>query len=218
MDRIILPEAIGSAKAVIETHEGSSKDGEMGMRGDSNCEDGQVGKNMTPDLAASMSESRSENGLVGKEMTPDRAVSMSKSRCINGLVGNVMTSDPAASIDEQQKDSESSTHEAEHPTNPSPNDMEVCPHGPGHEVAKDKEWVMIMASNLKQRGKGEVWVEVVETWVLLQRMWDRVEVCSFYIDLILYPMSSLWGAGPLQRQSGCEVAAGCSQEVGKVVW
>lgn len=198
MDGIVPPEAIGSA---IETHEGSSEDGEMGMRGDSNCEDGQVGKNTTLDLAASMSESRSENGQVGKETTPDRAVlmnesgcgnglvgndtapdlavSMSESGCVNGLVGNDTTSDPAASIDEQQKDSESSTHEAEYPTNPRPNDMEVCPHGPGREVAKDKEWVMIMASNLKQRGKGEVWVEVVETWVLLQRMWDRVEVCSF---------------------------------------
>lgn len=176
MDGIVPPEAIGSAKAVIESHEGLSEDGEMGMRSDSNCEDGLVEKNTTPDLAASMSESGCENGLVGND-----------------------TTNLAASIDKPQKDSESGTHEAEPSTDPTPNDLEGCPHEPGREVAQDKEWVTIMASNLKQRGKGEVWVELADTWVLLQRMWDRVEVCSFSIDPIPYLMSSLWGAGPLQR-------------------
>jgi hypothetical protein len=44
------------------------------------------------------------------------------------------------------------------------------------EVLRDRDWVILAAANLKQRGKQKEWEEILDMWVALQRNWDSIEV------------------------------------------
>lgn len=63
------------------------------------------------------------------------------------------------------------------------NAVETVPCDPGRKVS-DKEWVLEAAAALMQKGISGEWKEIIETWVLLQRNWDRIEVRHFLLTEI----------------------------------
>ncbi len=113
----------------------------------------------------------------------------SGSECGDKQVGNDMITDHAMSVDETQKNGD--THNVETSTGPGPNTTEDCPADPGCEVEQDKRWVLLAVAILRQRGKGKVWEEILNTWILLQRSWERVEVRLIHDDSVYIPEKPL---------------------------
>ncbi len=79
------------------------------------------------------------------------------------------------------------------------NDMESGPSNPGCSVVRDKEWVMLMATALKERGKERVWGEIADGWVGLQHIWDRNEVRSCFDKPDCVPDGFTLGSRPTAK-------------------
>ncbi len=136
----------------------------------------------------------SKNGYVGNDATPDRAASGRKEsedgegKGATSITDDVpMVLDPTITDTEAQVNdevlrsksdnvptsirtgvrSEDETQSGDHPRNSGK---------PGHAVVQDREWVLLAAVILMKNGKGKEWAEIVDTWVRLQRSWEKIEV------------------------------------------
>ncbi len=74
-----------------------------------------------------------------------------------------------------------------------------CSFDGGSKAAQDREWVLAAAATLEQRGEGKIWAEIISTWVLLQRKWEKNEVRSFYTDHDCVPGRLTAGVGLSKR-------------------
>lgn len=83
-------------------------------------------------------------------------------------------------------------------------------------VARDK-WVPMMAATLKERGKGKVWGEIIDVWVLLQRSWEGNEVRHYQDDQDNDVLMFSPRLDPSQRRVGCQITSQGGHEMGKVV-